>query len=55
MGIVSNALLKSDIIYVCSQSFAFYHALLRLVGFHKSGRCKIHAAIGIRSYCFPDG
>ena len=47
---MSNALLKSNItnlFAVLSQSFALYHALLKLVGFHMSGHCKIHAAMGI--------
>ena len=40
---------------VWSKSFALCHALLKLVCFHKSGHCKIHSAMGMRSYVFPDG
>ena len=40
---------------IWSNCFALCHALVTLVGFHMSGRCKIHAAMGIRSHCFPDG
>ena len=47
---MSNALLKSNITKsVCclESSFALYHALLKLVGFHMSDRWEIHAAMGI--------
>ena len=47
---MSNVLLKSNNVQsVCclESNFALYHALLKLVGFHMSGRCKIHAAMGI--------
>ena len=50
-GTVSNALLKCNITKsVWSQCFALYHVLLKLVGFHLSGCCKIHAAMGIRLF-----
>ena len=55
---MSSALLKSNIPkYVCclESKFSLCLALLKLFGFHMSVRCEIHAAMGIGSYCFPDG
>ena len=44
---LSLNLILLNLVAVWSQRFALYHALLKLVGFNMSGRCEIHAAMGI--------
>ena len=45
-------LILLNLFAVWSQCLALCHAWLKLVGFHKSGYCKIHATMEIRSYLF---